>query len=632
MKRLKSGLITTLGFFVRPSRMDMTVHLEKAAGKLTQLNASTETEFLSLGKRLQDYYLQTKEISDDSSSVAVIMSGNEITALIDGLKEIFNNVKQLDIKSNQGVEILTSILSKAQAIRSQLDYFSKVVRNLNILCISIKIETARITGSSEEFSALAENIKKLADNIESKSKHLINQSQSLSLLLQNNLILINNFEARQQVQSGLIIDRTTKNLGVLSERHEFSALAVKKLSEKWNSISQSIGEVVASIQFHDITHQQIEHAIGALTRLTSKLKNPNSTANQSGIINRVLQKLAIGRKKNLSLHPKKAASNTAIVCRLQMAQIKNSGDELFSAVTRIVNSLKNISKLIEEISEEAGNMTGNKEQSKESFLTETEKDLSGLTESLADYAQLNKQIESTIHQVANTIAEMSSFVIEIEKIGFDMKIVALNTIVHAAHTGAEGLSLSILAEAIHNLSVETSANIKLIAENLKSFIVTSDQLTQNSQIEVNDKWKDKDYILRLIEPIRQSNQKILTFLFRIDHSGKDFQNEIEETIKKINVHKRMAHEIKYVNSGLSSLVDYTRRFIPETLQSEQNKELKELTQIYTMKKERKIHESVTFSPALSEAGTGMLKNLAAAGKKTAPGGAETNFGHNVELF
>jgi ABC-type transporter Mla subunit MlaD len=621
-----------------------TEDLRQAVEELSRLNTSTEAEFLSLGENLQDYYLRTREISQDSSSIATRMSGQEISTAIEGLREILNRVEDLDNQSRQGVEILGSILDRAEVIGSQLDYFARVVKNLYVLCNFIKIETARIKGSEKEFSALVEDIKNLAGNIESKTRVLQEQANSLSQVTRQNLIVINNFETKQHGQSRIILDGTMKNLRSLSERNELSVHTLKNLSGQWKAISQSIGEVVSALQFHDITRQQIEHVIEALNGLSFSDGSPHNgrpvpAVRQSATLNSPTS----GESRNGSL--KEKAGLIVATCKLQISQLGFASDDLVSAVNRIKTHLGTISTRAGEMSQEAKSITGKKEETGSSFLEEIEKDLSALTTSLNDYASLNREMEATIGRVAETVSGMSSFVSEIERIGVDMKKVALNAIIHSAHIGDEGLSLGVLAESVHRLSVETTNQINAIADHLKIVISTSDQLAENVQTEVEKKWKGGDYlagyIKKMIEPLQQLDEQIDQLLGRIDQSGKRFQVDIEETIQKITVHNRVEQKIVDVNDGLESLIHRITQSVPASLEYKPSQEMQELSRRYTMNREREIHQSLMFSalPAgeIIEAGAETTSEElwdmpGEEGQENKTASGEEDLGDNVDLF
>jgi methyl-accepting chemotaxis protein len=293
------------------------------------------------------------------------------------------------------------------------------------------------------------------------------------------------------------------------------------------------------------------------------------------------------------------------------------------------------------MSQEAKGISGKNGHEGSSFLEEIEKDFSALTVSLAEYATLNREMEETMGRVAETVSGMSSFVTEIEKIGIDMKMVALNAIIHAAHIGDEGLPLSVLAESVHHLSIETTDQINTIADHLKTVITTSDQLAQNVQVEAERKWKGGDYlaghIRQMIEPLQQLDENIVQLLGRIDESGKSFQVDIAETINKITVHDRVEKEIGNVNEGLESLVKRITQEDPASLAFEPTRELQELSRRYTMNREREIHQSLMFSAlpsgeVIEAAAETASEELWDTPEEEGQEKKEEDLGDNVDLF
>jgi methyl-accepting chemotaxis protein len=622
--------------FALGSKRDWADRLGTVIEELTRLNASTEMEFLSLGESLQEYYLRTRKISEVSSAIAARMSGEEITQAIKGLGEIVDRVEQLGSKSRQGTEIMTSILNRSEDVRNQLVYFARVVKNLHILCNFIKIETARIKGSERDFASLVGDIKNLAADIETKSMHLLDHAQALTFLIGENLSRMRDFEARQQGQSRQILEKTMKNLGAFAKRQELSAITLKDLSVQWNRISQSIGEVVASIQFHDITRQQIEHVGEALSGLTDKLRVFQAEKKTAHIFNMI--RSGFGRNNDGHLfHRQEAATDTVAICRLQLAQLDHAGYELSSAVNRILKNLRDIAGQVRKMSGEAKKVTGISDQKEESFLSEMEGSLSELTLSLADYAELNREMEKNMGQVAETVGSMSSFVGDMERIGFDMKKVALNALIHAAHIGEEGRPLSVLAESIHHLSDDTTDQIDRISGHLKTVIAISLPLSESLQIEVEKKWEKgdalADHIGGLINPLKELNKAMAILSIQIDESGKTFQDDIEKSIERVTVHDRVDLGIGDIHNGLESMVNDIRSVFPAIVDFEQSRELLELTERYTMDRERKIHQSLLTIDVAAVTERSPILMAEQAEKQESPiEGEEEALGENVELF
>ena len=161
---------------------------------------------MSLGRRLQQFNSRSREISELSSSITALMSGEEMTDAMAGLRQILNRTQGLDRGSRQGTETLKAIIERIEAMHRPLIGFGRIVRNLLTLCTFIKIESSRLECGDAGFDTLSEDVGKLAANIASKSADLFDRSTLLSVMVKENLGKIGEFEQQSQGQARFIVD------------------------------------------------------------------------------------------------------------------------------------------------------------------------------------------------------------------------------------------------------------------------------------------------------------------------------------------------------------------------------------------------------------------------------------------
>jgi len=80
-------------------------------------------------------------------------------------------------------------------------------------------------------------------------------------------------------------DHIIKTISSVSERHGRASATANHIADTSHEIKFSIGEIVKSLQFHDITRQQIEHVMEAIDELNEKisaLKEPEDVARKAG--------------------------------------------------------------------------------------------------------------------------------------------------------------------------------------------------------------------------------------------------------------------------------------------------------------------------------------------------------------
>ena len=247
------------------------VCLKHIIGELEKINAASEGEFLTLGEKLQDFYLRTNGLSEMSSGIARRMAGGDITTAIEELKDICARVNDLNQRSSSGRETLVAIMERFGKIHVPLKSFESIVRKIHVLCNLINIEIARLGNAEAGFDTLIKQVRELSVSIEAKSGKMIGELDKMTVFVHKEIKKITGFESSQQRNSEQIIDNTIRNLTDLTARHEHSAGRLKDIASSWDGISRNIGEVISSLQFQDITRQRIEHVCSALTDVKDKV-------------------------------------------------------------------------------------------------------------------------------------------------------------------------------------------------------------------------------------------------------------------------------------------------------------------------------------------------------------------------
>jgi len=642
---IEMQLFSFLNITARSARQrDCSSRLHETVQDLAELTSGTEGEFLAFGEKLRDFYSRTKEVSNLSASITEKMIGAEVTEAMEGLQEIFDRIGRLDGQSGRGRDALTSILERFAGVRRHLQGFEKTVRNLHILCNFIKIESARSGRKDTGFETLADDVRKLAERIESQSALLLEQSAALMTVIDQNLEKIRTFEDRQHQQAGRILHDAVADLNAMREKHLRSTNALKTLSLRWEELNRNIGKVVSSVQFHDITRQRIEHVREALSELIEELQA--SDGQKNGKRGKSIAGVCTGR-----------IAHVADTCELQAAQLRHARDEMVSAVVTLIENTRDIVRNVKEMTNETGQLLGVSGMEGHSFFADLEGGLVSLISAVSDYVKVNRELSAALFKVTETVEEMSSFVSEIEKIGFRMKMVALNASVHAAHIGEEGLGLGVLADALHPLSVETSSQIGAIAGALNTIIASSRQLSEGLSGDAADPKEDiertAEHLQATMAPLHSLDESNLAMLARIDEIVRDLSEDIDRTTTAIHVHERIDQEVGRVDAELTEIVTEMCAALPERNAGRERGSMEALSARYTMDKEREIHESITSGTAPAARGeegnrdpsgktsAGQVKAIGSRAAEseqmtTGPTGPEKagqeELGDNVELF
>jgi methyl-accepting chemotaxis protein len=588
-----------------PSLTDWQNRLDAACGILHELAAGTEGEFIRLGEKLQDFYFRAKTLSDLSSQVAGCLSGEALQQGVDGLQTVFTQVQQQDELSGKGISVLSSLLNRFDNIDARMKRFDQTIRNLDVLCNFIKIESARLGSKDTGFSALGDEVRKLAVNVAAKSAELTGHSEKLAETIRQGLQRMKDFKKRQQGNARTILDQTVQSLSAMNLRRQSSSETLSETAVRWKRMSQSIGEVVSSMQFHDITRQRIEHVRDALQDVRGKLRSAAPAASEpgNGVAGRWRHLLRPRPRKDLA-----TLSSAIIPCEVQNIQLKDAESDMTAAVERIIRNLTQIGKDI-------GVMTGDLQTlttaggSEASFLSELEKQLASLGNAITAYRAINREWAASVEAITTSIGDMSIFIHDIEKIGIQMRMIALNACIHAAHIGQEGAALGTLAESIRQLSDETSQKIEEISESLKAIVTEAGTFAKISETggsaasagqpartdliaRTESAGRESGQIETLIAPLHQMDQEVSGLLTRIGQDGGSLTQDIEVTVQHIDIHHKISAKIHEVTAALEGIVTEVKQLCPATVSETAPGVTTEMAGRYTMEREREIHQSI----------------------------------------
>ncbi|MEW6669063.1 MAG: methyl-accepting chemotaxis protein [Thermodesulfobacteriota bacterium] len=603
--------------------------------QLYELSSAGEEHFLALGKRLQELYTRANEMSKASSAIAAMTADEEVTKAAGELRMLLDQMHRSSGEWGRATETLKSIQGRAEKIHACLTGFQKTVRILHMVCTMVKIETARLGGSESGFHALAEDVKRLAISIESRTCALVDHAASLNSLIQGNLTRTQMIEERQAEHARIILNATMENLRSLNEKRDMSSVALRHISSRWDCISRSIGEVVEAVQFHDITRQRIDHVREAMEELRGRLNTAKSSHEVTDLAERMLKGRHLGgtRRSRVELDKAGLVLNT---CRLQTAQLAHAGGELSGAVSRIRSALHAVSGHLKDMTGATREILGDEGQAGRSFLSELEEGLTSLNAALSEYDRMNLELSSTMNQVASTVKAMSGFLKDMEKIGIEINLIALNSAIHSAHIGAAGVALGELSGAIQSLSSDTATQIDAVAEELKCVVASSGALSpersparESGDLETG---RMTERIMAFMGPLRRMEQDAASLMTRIHEEREALLEGLSRAAEEFTGLDGMERGIKEAGALLEEVIAGLSPLIKGNEDHDKRSGLEHLAARYTMQKERDIHHSVAGAPLLVEP-QGAPPGSKEAGPSAEQGNAAgQDLGDNVELF
>ena len=584
-----------------------STNLNFLSGMITGFNGNSEKVFLEIGNKLRRFLT----VSDQSTKLATRASeaiSDEI--LQNGINELnsflndFSTYLNLSINEIQNdKKELQKILPSIESISFQLSGFDKIVKQLRMLGISTKIESARMGSEDHGFYALSETVDKLSGQINEKAVTILKKSNELVAELNKTILNLTKLEFDKKVQSESIFLNTQKSLQVFNSKHTERIEKTEIVFENSKKVYEKINEVVISIQFHDITRQRLEHINQAFSELTDKI-NSFLTSDDT--------------------EPTQLYSTIHNICGLQAVQLANTMEDFKNAVSSIKENLVAVGASANQILVNTSLLLDEEDLSKKSSLRKVQEELGSILVGLNKNIDIGNELSKSISAVVRVVDDLSKYVMEIEEIGSEIEIIALNARVKAARTGSNGSALGVLSETIQKLSVDAKSQTNATAEILN--FISQESKNLRISVESGSYRDDNEKMMKDTEGISDLTNKLINlekgasiYLDELRSNINALHNEIYEATEQIQVGEEAQTLMEDSTSGLNEIItDINKKGITSSGHEEFTQNLMKK---YTMNTERKIHQNFT--------GISRNNGFTEINKNANTG---NSLGDNIELF
>ncbi|MBI5557199.1 MAG: methyl-accepting chemotaxis protein, partial [Deltaproteobacteria bacterium] len=302
--------------------------LGSSLATLRRLAGATESEFLRIGEQMQGVHQRSGEISRLADHLVDVTSGPGMQTLLARLRQMMRDMEDYLAKARQGGSETFSTLHRVRELLAKvskpLEGFQKMNMTLHILGVSIKIESARLGEMGSGFVSLAMDVEKLSRQVNDKSVDILKHRQLLSSMIAENMAVAQSTESAHDAEVSSTLGNTAASLHELETVNDRFARLGGRVAAVASEIAANIGEVVSSMQFHDIHRQQVEHISEALERLSADIGDADRWLHHDP-------------RRSLIIE-------TGNVCELQEAQLHFAASEFHGAVSSIVENLRDVAR------------------------------------------------------------------------------------------------------------------------------------------------------------------------------------------------------------------------------------------------------------------------------------------------
>ena len=570
---------------------------------LENLNRSTERDFLAVGEKLIEFRVAARRVASEMAALTELISGEHGRNASHALTRMLEHSRAMDARIEKGGEALGQVHGLSCRIRLAFSGLHNTVSVFRALCTLTQIETSRLGSTGADFGDLAAEVRPLSENIQSSGQGVLEASSRLDQGIQTAMRSGSELRARQLTELPALIAAVLESLQSLDERRQRAAELSARQAAQYEAVCGAVDDVVRSVQFHDITRQQIEHVVHALGQLCS--------AGEPG-------------RGSRSSYPQGARAVLALEC----SQLSGAAGIFASSLESMERDLENIAVRVQNMAEASRTLLGISANDQDSFFLRLEGHFTAILKMLGTCSTAHAEMGAMAAKLAETIGAMRESVAEIQRIELRIRRIATNATIRATHIGAAGDALNVIAEAMQGLALDSNTNTEDAAGALDAMSEAASRVSGARG-----------------EAVPGADSLTGEVTGEMLHAVAELHSSSESSFSRVNqisaLGARLAGDAAAVRGGLTAgplfaqVVHRARRELQRIgaqagggslagAEAAPAHQLEGLVKHYTMQRERDVHESMTRGSA----------------PKAAPAPAEVprvvfqdgDLGDNVELF
>ncbi len=596
--------------------MDEIAGISEIAKRVARIVPGTEEQFLLIGSRLNRVYSDVENIAKLASDLVGLLDSSAMKGTIAQFREVLSQleryIESFHHRFESGYAALKDVGNAVSDVGEPMANFRKIVKKLKILGISTKIESAQLNKMEIDFVNLAGDVEQLSELIRDKSAAIEKHREGLMALTQGTLMKIFQINQKSRNFTSAALADINSSIVVLEERNELSFGTADSILSRSHATREQVGEVVMSMQFHDITRQQIEHIVEVLEALEKRhgTSSPIEGDDHNGMV----------------------FAEALVVSELQRAQLVDARDKFIKAVRVIMHNLRGISVNIGRIIDEIQKMTGATDVSSDNFLSNIETATGAVMDKIDSGNRAEDEFNDAMIELSTAVSTIAGLVDDIEEIGEEIELIAINARVKAARTGEEGAPLGVIAEAIWHLSLDATSQKSVISGLLKKVVTATEGLRSATAAERSDTDASGTIaeLSGIVEALRRMKDDVTQLVNEIGSASRSLSGLIGETIADITVHDDLESDIGNTCAVFDEFIMQAKQNVtPAEIDEARRQSFEYIQENYTMQRERAIHYSIASNVIPIDA---RAKDQGAAPEIFDDATGSEELGDNVELF
>ena len=432
---------------------------------LESISKNSESTFVKLGQDLQFVYADAERLERLAVETTGMISGDSDDKLLSKIRDLAKGaLKRLESFRTEVLELFPRFelcQDQMKKLNEKCPGILKIARTLNMIALNISTESSRTKECEEMFGIFVKEIRELAKKVNEISLKIKEDSEESRIVQKNEFsgILDRGNELNQTSEKAR--EMVSENIRRIDNVMNLSLEALQRSEVHSQKISGLVGDVVVAIQFHDIVRQQIEHVIEAFQDVEATI---NENMNIISGNNCEEHSILLGKSH--------------YILRLQALQLKQIINEIKDAHRNIIVAFEEIGNDIETLVDDVGQMAlvkngkGNQDSDFNMLISGFEK----LEKIMVNGEDLTEAIEGAMNRTKTSASDLSNYLSLIEDVSMDLHIKSINALIMSKRLGQSGITLSVLAQYVTEVSKGSDEFVSEVIDILKSIHASAQDL------------------------------------------------------------------------------------------------------------------------------------------------------------
>ncbi|MDT8441443.1 MAG: hypothetical protein RQ723_07265 [Desulfuromonadales bacterium] len=591
-------------------RSPVSAVLERLDGMIASfagVNQMTEQAFLQFGEKVQNCHARSREMSVQIRETLQHLLESEQETISAQLRQLASLCMQwLDENGRGQAQIrgsLAGIDRHVGTFDAPLFGLRKVIKVLHSLRVTTRIEASRSGEAGAQ--VLSDSLGGLGGMIQEKLDEIRTLIEQLGTM--------NSLALEADPWSGESLFQQTRQEAAQLETRLAQYQDSREKAGKWNlrlqahsaQVNHNFEELITALQYQDIIRQRLEHLMANLSDLRERLARVDTVAGEHPV--------------DLTL--------IGNICALQYNHLRSCADDFSTAIGNLKRNLRQMVDSVTTLTDTTRHFL----QSREATWLDNYQRVNTILETIAGEMRITHADQNfsraALGGVCQAIRQVVSLVDDIEYIGEEMQLLALNAAVSAAHTRMHGSGLTIIAENIHLLSreaIELSENLAKTCQRIDNQAHELSRLESADQTQadvLSDLLSQRECLSDSLRTNAENLEKTSRGI--VDAAG-GLAHDVLDNLRIADIKEMFDARIGDVLSGLSEYAEWADSDLTAQAVTEADL-LQRLESNYTMSSERRVHREFLARVAPDKVSSD-------ADEETEPLGKDHDLGDNVVLF